>query len=134
MNKGEWEEILKIAYKEMCKALNSFGSGETLRLLLEFSGDDPIVNELLTKYPSIVSIGNFLYGKPIVQVDEKTFQTLMDANPEIWIKSEKNNPEREHKICEKTPRRPQGTRNRKRNLTSTKRRQLQHKTPESPIP
>ena len=83
MNKGEWEEILKIAYKEMCKALNSFGSGETLRLLLEFSGDDPIVNELLTKYPSIVSIGNFLCGKPIVQVDEKTFQTLMDANPNI---------------------------------------------------
>jgi len=134
MNKGESKEILKIAHKELVKSLNTFGSEETLKLLLQFSKDDLIVNQLLMMYPSIVSIGNFLYGKPTVQVDEKTFQTLMDANPDIWIKSEKNNPEREHKICEKTPRRPQGTRNRKRNLTSTKRRQLQHKTPESPIP
>jgi hypothetical protein len=133
MNTGEWKETLRKASEDLCKALNSFGSGETLRLLLEFSGDDPIVNELLTKYPSIVSIGNFIYGKPIVQVDEKTFQSLMDANPDIWIKSEKNNPEKEHKICEKTPRRPKRTRNRKRNLTSTKRHQLQHKTPEPSI-
>ena len=103
----------------MCRTLNTFGSGETLRLLLEFSKDDPIVNELLTKYPSIVAIGAFLIGKPTVQVDEKTFQTLLDANPDIWIKNEKNNPEKERNICEKTPRRPKRTRNRKRNLTST---------------
>jgi len=106
MNRGEWEETLRKVSKELCKALNSFGSGETLRLLLEFSKDDPIVNELLIKYPSIVSIGNFLDGKPTFQVDEKTFQTLVGANPDIWINSEKNNPEKEHKICEKTPRRP----------------------------
>ena len=116
MNTGKWEETLKQASKDMCKALNNFGSGETLRLLLEFSRDDLIVNELLTKYPSIVVIGDFLIGKPIVQVDEKTFQTLMDANPDIWIN---NNPKMEHKICEKTPRRPKGTRSRKRNLATT---------------
>jgi hypothetical protein len=134
MNKGEWEEILKIAYKEMCKALNSFGSGETLRLLLELSRDDLIVNELLTRYPFIVAIGDFLIGKPIVQVDEKTFQTLMDANPEIWIKTEKDNPKEERNVCEKTPRGPKRTRNRKQNIVSTKRRQLPHETPDTPIP
>ena len=103
MNTGEWEETLKSASKEMCKALNIFGSGETLRLLLEFSQYDPIVNELLTKYPAIVAIGDFLIGKPAVQVDEKTFRSLMESNPDIWIK---NNPKEEHKICEKTPRKP----------------------------
>jgi hypothetical protein len=133
MKTGEWEETLKKASKDMCKALNNFGSGETLRLLLEFSRDDLIVNELLTTYPSIVAIGDFLLGKPIVQVDEKTFQTLMDANPDIWIKTEKNNPEKEHKICEKTPRRPKRTRNRKRNVTPTKRPLNPNKTPNSSI-
>jgi len=129
-----WKEALKKASKELYKALNNFGSGETLRLLLEFSKDDLIVNELLTKYPFIVATGDFLIGKPTVQVDPKTFQTLVDANPDIWIQTERNNPEKEHKICEKTLQIPKRTRNRKRNLTSIKRHQLQHKTPESSIP
>jgi hypothetical protein len=116
MSTGEWEKVLQQASKDMCKALNSFGSGETLRLLLEFSQNDPIVNELLTRYPSIVAIGDFLIGKPTVQVDEKTFQTLMESNPDIWIK---NNPKAENKISEKTPQMPKRTRSRKRNLTST---------------
>ena len=134
MNKGESKEILKIAHKELVKSLNTFGSEETLKLLLQFSKDDLIVNQLLMMYPSIVSIGNFLYGKPIFQVDEKTFQTLVDANPEIWIKTKKNNPKEERNVCEETPRRPKRTRSRKRNVTSTKRRQLPHKTPDTPIP
>jgi hypothetical protein len=116
MSTAEWEKVLQQASKDMCKALNSFGSGETLRLLLEFSQNDPIVNELLTRYPSIVAIGDFLIGKPTVQVDEKTFQTLMESNPDIWIK---NNPKAENKISEKTPQMPKRTRSRKRNLTST---------------
>jgi hypothetical protein len=134
MNTFAWKEALKKASKELYKTLNTFGSKETLRLLVEFSKDDLIVNELLTKFPFIVATGDFLIGKPTVQVDEKTFQTLVDANPDIWINSEKNNPEKEHKICERTPRRPKGARNRKRNLTSTKRHQLRHKTPEPSIP
>jgi len=133
MNKGESEEILKIASKELVKSLNTFGSGETLRLLLEFSKDDLIVNELLTRYPFIVAIGDFLIGKPIVQVDEKTFQASVDANPDIWIKTEKKNPKEEHNVCEETPRRPKRTRNRKRNLTSNKRRLNPNETPNSPI-
>ena len=133
MDTGEWKETLKVASKELCKSLNTFGSVETLRLLLEFSKDDPIVNELLTRYPFIVAIGDFLIGKPIVQVDEKTFQTLVDANPDIWIKTEKNNPKEERNSCEKAPRRPKRTRKRNRNLTSTERCQLQHETSNTPI-
>jgi tetratricopeptide (TPR) repeat protein len=71
-------------------------------------------------YPTIVSTGNFLYGKPTVQIDEKTFRTLMDTNPDIWIKREKNNPEEDRDICEKTPRRPKRTRNRKQILDQPK--------------
>jgi len=119
MNSIEWKEALKEASKEMCKTLDAFGSKETLRLLVEFSKDDMIVNELLTQYPFIVAIGDFFIGKPTVQVDSKTFQTLVDANPEIWIKTEKNKPEKETNVCEKTPRRPKGTRKQKGNLTST---------------
>jgi len=130
MNTGEWEKVLEQASKDLCKTLNIFGSVETLRLLLEFSQCDPIMNELLTKYPSIVAVGDFLLGKPTVRVDEKTFQALVDANPEIWIKS---NPKKEEKICEKTPRRPKRTRNRKRNVTPTERSQSQHGTPDTPI-
>ena len=133
MNTGEWKETLRKASKDMCKALNTFGSKETLRLLLEFSKDDLIANELLTKYPSIVAIGDFLIGKPTVEVDKKTFQSLIDANPDIWIKNEKKNPEKEHKVCEKTPRRPKRTRNRKRNVTPTKRPLNPNKTPNSSI-
>jgi len=118
MNSIEWKEALKEASKEMCKTLDAFGPEETLKLLLQFS-DDLMVNELLTKYPSIVAIGDFLIGKPTVQVDLKTFQTLMDANPEIWIKTKKNKPEKATNVCKKTPRRPKRTRNRKGNLTST---------------
>jgi len=98
-----WKETLRKASQDMVKSLNTFGSENTLRLLLEFSKEDLIVNELLTRYPFIVAIGDFLIGKPIVQVDAKTFQTLMEENPDIWIK---NNPKKENKICEKTPRRP----------------------------
>jgi hypothetical protein len=99
MTANEHKEVLKKASGDMCKALNTFGSEETLKLLVDFSSD-LVVNELLTMYPSIVSTGNFLYGKPTVQIDEKTFRTLMDANPDIWIKREKSNPEEERNICD----------------------------------
>ncbi len=112
MKKIEWKEAMKKASEDMCQALNAFGSQETLKLLLEFSKDDLIVNELLTMYPTIVSTGNFLFGKPTFQIDEKTFRTLMDANPDIWIKREESNPEEESDIYKKTPRRPKRTRNR----------------------
>jgi hypothetical protein len=50
-----------------------------------------------------VAIGDFLTGKPTVQVDKKTFQTLIDANPEIWTKK---NPQKSLIFVRKLPQEP----------------------------
>ena len=94
MNTIEWKETLEKASKELYKALNTFGPSETLKLLLEFSRDDLIVRELLTMYPSVVSLGDFLFGKPTVQLDG-------DRN-----------------TSEKPPKEPKKARSRKKNVTS----------------
>ena len=117
-NTIEWKETLEKASKELYKTLNAFGPSETLKLLLEFSSDDLIVRGLLTMYPSIVSIGDFLFGRPSVQLDEETVRALINVNPEIWITKEKDNPERDRNICEELPRKPKKSRSRKKNLTS----------------
>ncbi len=70
MNAIEWKETRERASKELFKALNAFGPSETLKLLLEFSRNDLIVRELLTMYPSVVSIGDFLYKKRTVNLDK----------------------------------------------------------------
>jgi hypothetical protein len=118
MNRIEWKKTLEKASTDLYKTLNTFGPSETLKLLLEFSSNDLIVKELLTMYPSVVSIGDFLYGRPAVQIDEETFRALINANPEIWIRKEKDNPGGERDTCEKPPKEPKKTRSRKKNLTS----------------
>lgn len=72
----------------MCKCLNSYGIGETLKLLVRFSNQDRIINELLITYPTTVALGEILYNKPVYKIDEKTFQKLVEANPDIWIRKE----------------------------------------------
>lgn len=114
MNRIEWKKTLEKASEDLYKTLNTFGPSETLKLLLEFSRDDLIVLELLAMYPSIVSIGDFLFGKPTVQLDEETFRALIDVNPEIWIRKEKDNQEGERNICEKPPQKLKKTRSRKK--------------------
>jgi len=94
MNRIEWKKTLEKASEDLYKTLNTFGPSETLKLLLEFSRDDLIVRELLTMYPSVVSLGDFLFRKPVVQLDEKR-----DAS-------------------DKTSQRPKRARSRKKNLTS----------------
>lgn len=118
MNKIEWKETLEKASKELYKTLNVFGPSETLKLLLEFSRDDLIVRELLTMYPSVVSVGDFLFGRPTVQLDEEAFRASINANPEIWVRIKKDDPEGKHNICEKPPQKPKKPRSRKKNLTS----------------
>ncbi len=118
MNRIEWKRTLEKASKELYKALNTYGPSETLRLLVEFSEDDLIVRELLTTYPFVVSVGDFLFGRPTVQLDEETFRALINANPGIWIRTKEEDPEGEHNICEKPPQKPKKPRSRKKNLTS----------------
>jgi len=118
MNRIEWKETLEKASKELYKTLNAFGPSETLKLLLAFSTDDLIVRELLILYPSVVSVGDFLSGKPAVQLDEERFRALINANPEIWVRIKKDDPEGEHYSCDKPPKKPKNTKSRKKNLPS----------------
>ncbi len=117
MNRTEWTETLEKASKELYKALNAFGPSETLKILVEFSRDDLIARELLIMYPSVVSIGDFLYGRPTVQIDEDTFQSLVNANPGIWVSLKKDNPEGKRSVCEKPPQKPKKPHSRKKHLT-----------------
>ena len=58
--KEEWNKAIENGSEAMIQALNTFGPSETLSLLLCFSNDDPVVNHLLIKHPSVVAIGEFL--------------------------------------------------------------------------
>ena len=72
MDKEEWEEILKKASKDLTKSLEKFGADEVLDLLVTHSHDDPVVWYLLTRFPTVVALGEFLGTLPIVRMDEKT--------------------------------------------------------------
>jgi hypothetical protein len=61
----EWEKMMETGFEAMIQALNTFGPSETLNLLLYVSNDDPVVNHLLSKYPSVVAIGEF-YSRLLV--------------------------------------------------------------------
>jgi hypothetical protein len=55
-------EALRVATKEMCKTLNSFGPAATLDLLISLSNEDRMVDELLPLFPAIVATRGFLSG------------------------------------------------------------------------
>lgn len=59
-SKSRREKALRLATKEMCKTLDSFGPTATLNFLISVSNQDYIVNELLPLFPSIVATGGFL--------------------------------------------------------------------------
>lgn len=59
VSKEEWENMMEKGSEAMAQALNTFGPSETLNMLLRFSNDDPVMNHLLTKYPSVVAVGEF---------------------------------------------------------------------------
>lgn len=103
MDANQKEEAVGKAHTEMLKSLNRFGPRETLSLLVEFSNVDVIVNELLLRFPSIVAVGDFFYHKPVYEIDKKTFQDLVDANPNIWIKKEKHGGEEGCKTSPEIP-------------------------------
>ena len=61
----EWEKMMEKGSEAMIQALVNFGPSETLNMLVCFSNNDPIVNQLLMKYPSVVAIGEF-FGRLVV--------------------------------------------------------------------
>ena len=71
-------EIFERAFDDMCKALDKFGPGEILDLLIIHSRQDPVVCDLLTRFPTVVSVVEFLSTLPIVKVDKKTYERLKE--------------------------------------------------------
>ena len=71
MDKQEWEEILREASKELLKSLDKFGPSEVLGLLVICSHNDPVAHDLLTRFPTLVSLREFLGALPILGTDEK---------------------------------------------------------------
>ena len=61
----EWEKMMEKGSEAMIQALVNFGPSETLNMLVCFSNNDPIVNQLLMKYPSVVAMGDF-FGRLLV--------------------------------------------------------------------
>ena len=72
MNKEDWKKILEEASKELCKSIEKFGSNEVLGLLILHAHNDAIAYDLLTKFPMVVSLREFLGTLPIVRMEEKT--------------------------------------------------------------
>jgi len=117
MNVNEYEEILKKATEHMVQSINSFGLGETLKLLVKFSNQDAIVRELLTIFPSLVTLNLFLQGKPVykIQMNEHELERLLDTKFPFLIREE-NEREEVRTIRKKTSRTPKKTRSRKRKI------------------
>jgi len=59
---------------------------EIKKLFVKFANQDRIINELLVIYPTTVVLGEIFHKKPIYEIDEKTLQTLLEANPDIWMR------------------------------------------------
>ena len=117
MNVNEHEEILKKATKDMVESLNYFGMSETLKLLVKFSNQDAILKELLTIFPSLVTLNLFLQGKPVykIQMNEQVLERLLDTKFPFLIREE-NERKEVHTIRRKTSRTPKKTRSRKRKI------------------
>jgi hypothetical protein len=117
MNVNEYEEILKKATEHMVESLNSFGMSETLKLLVKFSNQDAILRELLTIFPSLVTLNLFLNGKPVykIQMTDQALERLLDTKFPFLIREE-NEREEVRTIRKKTSRPPKKTRSRKRKI------------------
>jgi hypothetical protein len=72
VDKQEWQEVLEKASGELLKSLDKFGPNEVLDLLVVHSHNDPVARDLLTRFPTIISLREFLRTLPIVRMDKKT--------------------------------------------------------------
>jgi hypothetical protein len=67
----EWEKAMENASEAMIQALNTYGPSETLDLLVRFSDSDPIMGQLLLRFPTIVALGEF-FSRIRVYKDSKS--------------------------------------------------------------
>lgn len=76
------EEVFQGAFDELCKALDKFGPEEILDILITNSRQDPVVFYLLTRFPTVVAISEFLSSLRTVKTDKRTFNRLRKRG---WI-------------------------------------------------
>ena len=113
MEAKEIQEILNKATEHMVKSLNAFGPSETLRLLVRYSNQDPILTELLAVFPSIVALNQFLIGKPIIKIKmtDQGLKRLLDTKFPFFVREDE--PSEGRTVRRKAPRRSKKTRCRK---------------------
>jgi len=70
------EEIWDKAFTAMCKGLDAYGPKEILDLLVINSRQDEIVYQLLVRFPTVVSLSEFLHTLPVIKVDKRTYKRL----------------------------------------------------------
>jgi hypothetical protein len=70
------EDVFQEAFKSMCSALDKFGPGEILNILIANSDSDKICRDLLLRFPTTVAFGNFLSTLPVIKVNKRTLKRL----------------------------------------------------------
>lgn len=117
MNVNEHEEILKKATENMVESINSFGLSETLKLLVMFSNQDAVLRELLTIFPSLVTLNLFLHGKPVykIQMTEQALEGLLNTKFPFLVREQDEREEVRTKR-RKASRTSKKTRSRKRKI------------------
>jgi hypothetical protein len=71
------EDVFQKAFGEMCSALDRFGPGEILNILIANSHHDIVCRDLLLTYPQVVATGKFLSNfRFTVKVSKRLFKKL----------------------------------------------------------
>jgi hypothetical protein len=70
------EDVQQKAFNSMIESLNRYGPTEILRILTENSRNDTICRDLLTRFPTVVSLSEFLHTLPTIKVSKRIFKKL----------------------------------------------------------
>jgi hypothetical protein len=70
------EDVQQKAFNSMIESLNRYGPTEVLHLLAENSRNDTVCLNLLTRFPTVVSLSEFLHTLPTIKVSKRIFKKL----------------------------------------------------------
>jgi hypothetical protein len=70
------EDVQQKAFNSMIESLNRYGPTEVLHFLTENSHTDTICLNLLTRFPTVVSLSEFLHTLPVIKVNKRTLKRL----------------------------------------------------------
>ena len=70
------DDVQQKSFNSMIDSLNRYGPTEVLHILTENSHNDQICLNLLMRFPTVVSLSEFLHTLPIIKVNKKVFKKL----------------------------------------------------------